>query len=223
MNTSIEKELFEMIGDNHQMTSAETPLRADAFEKSDKEKMATIENHFYHIMEEMGLDMTDDSLRGTPHRVAKMFIQEIFSGLNPANKPKIAVFDNSYNYDKMLVEADISFNSTCEHHFLPIIGKAHIGYISSGKVIGLSKLNRIVDYYSRRPQVQERLIMQIFNELKSVLETEDVIVVMEAKHLCVSSRGINDESSFTSTIQYSGIFNEKENRNDFFSLIKKEK
>ena len=223
MNTSIEKELFEMIGDNHQMTSAETPLRADAFEKSDKEKMATIENHFYHIMEEMGLDMTDDSLRGTPHRVSKMFIQEIFSGLNPANKPKIAVFDNSYNYDKMLVEADISFNSTCEHHFLPIIGKAHIGYVSSGKVIGLSKLNRIVDYYSRRPQVQERLIMQIFNELKSVLETEDVIVVMEAKHLCVSSRGINDESSFTSTIQYGGIFNEKENRNDFFSLIKKEK
>ena len=223
MNTSIEKELFEMIGDNHQMTSAETPLRADAFEKSDKEKMAAIENHFYHIMEEMGLDMTDDSLRGTPHRVAKMFIQEIFSGLNPANKPKIAVFDNSYNYDKMLVEADISFNSTCEHHFLPIIGKAHIGYVSSGKVIGLSKLNRIVDYHSRRPQVQERLIMQIFNELKSVLETEDVIVVMEAKHLCVSSRGINDESSFTSTIQYGGIFNEKENRNDFFSLIKKEK
>lgn len=223
MNTTIEKELFEMIGDNHQMTSAETPLRADAFEKSDKEKMVTIENHFYHIMEEMGLDMTDDSLRGTPHRVAKMFIQEIFSGLNPANKPKIAVFDNSYNYDKMLVEADISFNSTCEHHFLPIIGKAHIGYVSSGKVIGLSKLNRIVDYYSRRPQVQERLIMQIFNELKSALDTDNVIVVMEAKHLCVSSRGINDESSFTSTIQYGGIFNEKENRNDFFNLIKKEK
>lgn len=223
MNTTIEKELFEMIGDNHQMTSAETPLRVDAFYKSDKEKMGAIENHFFHIMEEMGLDMTDDSLRGTPHRVAKMFIQEIFSGLNPANKPKIAVFDNSYNYDKMLVEADISFNSTCEHHFLPIIGKAHIGYVSSGKVIGLSKLNRIVDYYSRRPQVQERLIMQIFNELKSVLETDSVIVVMEAKHLCVSSRGINDESSFTSTIQYGGIFNEKENRNDFFSLITKGK
>jgi GTP cyclohydrolase I len=174
-------------------------------------------------MEEMGLDMTDDSLKGTPHRVAKMFIQEIFSGLNPANKPKISVFENSYHYDKMLVEANISFNSTCEHHFLPIIGKAHIGYVSSGKVIGLSKLNRIVDYYSRRPQVQERLIMQIFNELKSVLDTEDVIVVMEAKHLCVSSRGIKDESSFTSTIQYGGIFNEKENRNDFFNLIQQEK
>jgi GTP cyclohydrolase I len=152
-----------------------------------------------------------------------MFIQEIFSGLNPANKPKISVFENSYHYDKMLVEANISFNSTCEHHFLPIIGKAHIGYVSSGKVIGLSKLNRIVDYYSRRPQVQERLIMQIFNDLKSVLDTEDVIVVMEAKHLCVSSRGIKDESSFTSTIQYGGIFNEKENRNDFFNLIQQEK
>ena len=223
MNKTIEKELFELIGDNHQMTSADTPLRVDAFQKSDKEKMFNIENHFYRIMEELGLDMNDDSLRGTPHRVAKMFVQEIFSGLNPANKPKISVFDNTYQYDKMLVEADISFNSTCEHHFLPIIGKAHIGYVPNGKVIGLSKLNRIVDYYSRRPQVQERLIMQIFNELKNVLDTDNIMVVMEAKHLCVSSRGINDESSFTSTIQYGGIFNEKENRNDFFSLTKKEK
>lgn len=223
MNTLIEKEIYELIGDNHQMTSAETPLRSDAFDKSDADKMQTIEKHFHIIMEEMGLDMTDDSLQGTPHRVAKMFIQEIFSGLNPANKPKISVFDNSYQYDKMLVEANISFNSTCEHHFLPIVGKAHIGYVSSGKVIGLSKLNRIVDYYSRRPQVQERLIMQIFNELKTVLETENVIVVMEATHLCVSSRGIKDESSFTSTIQYGGIFNEKENRNDFFNMINQSK
>jgi GTP cyclohydrolase IA len=223
MNTLTEKELQELIGDNHQMTSAETPLRADAFEKTDSEKMKTIEKHFHIIMEEMGLDMTDDSLSGTPHRVAKMFIQEIFSGLNPANKPKMSVFENSYNYDKMLVEANISFNSTCEHHFLPIVGKAHIGYVSSGKVIGLSKLNRIVDYYSRRPQVQERLIMQIFNELKTVLETDNVIVVMEATHLCVSSRGIKDESSYTSTIQYGGVFNKKENRNDFFNLMKQEK
>lgn len=222
MNNQIEKELFELLGDEHQMTSAETPLRPDAFDKSDTEKMATIEKHFHIIMEEMGLDMTDDSLRGTPHRVAKMFIQEIFSGLNPANKPKISVFENSYHYDKMLVEANISFNSTCEHHFLPIIGKAHIGYVSNGKVIGLSKLNRIVDYFARRPQVQERMIMQIFNELKSVLNTEDVIVVVEAEHLCVSSRGIKDSSSYTSTIQYGGIFNEKENRNDFFNLLKKE-
>ncbi|UPQ78671.1 GTP cyclohydrolase I FolE [Flavobacterium azooxidireducens] len=223
MNNHIEKELFELLGDEHQMTSAETPLRPDAFDKSDSEKMATIEKHFHLIMEEMGLDMTDDSLRGTPHRVAKMFIQEIFSGLNPVNKPKISVFENSYHYDKMLVEANISFNSTCEHHFLPIIGKAHIGYVSNGKVIGLSKLNRIVDYFARRPQVQERMIMQIFNELKSVLNTEDVIVVVEAEHLCVSSRGIKDSSSYTSTIQYGGIFKEKENRNDFFNLMKKEK
>ena len=220
MNTTIEKELFELIGDNHQMTSAETPLRPDAFFKSDESKIKAIEHHFHAIMEEMGMDMTDDSLSGTPHRVAKMFIQEIFSGLNPANKPKISVFENSYHYDKMLVEANINFNSTCEHHFLPIIGKAHIGYVSSGKVIGLSKLNRIVDYYSKRPQVQERLIMQIFNELKTVLDTDDVIVVMEAKHLCVSSRGIKDETSYTSTIQYGGIFELKENRNDFFNMIK---
>ena len=219
----LENEIYDLIGDNHQMTSAETPMRADAFDRTDLQKMESIENHFYSIMEEMGMDMTDDSLKGTPHRVAKMFIQEIFSGLDPKNKPKISVFDNSYNYDKMLVEANISFNSTCEHHFLPIIGKAHIGYVSSGKVIGLSKLNRIVDYYSRRPQVQERLIMQIFNELKTVLETDNIIVVMEATHLCVSSRGIKDESSYTSTIQYGGIFNDKENRNDFFNMIKNEK
>ena len=222
MNTTIEKELFEIIGDNHQMTSAETPLRKDAFDKSDENKMAVIEQHFEIIMKELGLDLTDDSLRGTPHRVAKMFVKEIFSGLNPANKPKISVFDNSYQYDKMLVEANISFNSTCEHHFLPIVGKAHVGYISSGKVIGLSKLNRIVDYFARRPQVQERMIMQIFNELKTVLETENVMIIVEASHLCVSSRGIKDESSYTSTLQYGGVFNQKEYRDDFYRLINKE-
>jgi GTP cyclohydrolase I len=223
MNTLTEKEIFEIIGDEHQMSSAETPLRPDAFVKTDAEKKAVIEKHFKIIMEELGLDMTDDSLRGTPHRVAKMFVEEIFSGLDPKNKPKLSVFDNSYQYDKMLVEANITFNSTCEHHFLPIIGKAHIGYVSSGKVIGLSKLNRIVDYYARRPQVQERMIMQIFNELISALQTENVIVVVEATHLCVSSRGIKDESSYTSTLQYGGIFNEKENRNDFFNMLKTKK
>lgn len=223
MNTLTEKEIFEIIGDEHQMSSAETPLRLDAFVKTDAQKKAVIEKHFQIIMEELGLDMTDDSLRGTPHRVAKMFVEEIFSGLDPKNKPKLSVFDNSYHYDKMLVEANITFNSTCEHHFLPIIGKAHIGYVSSGKVIGLSKLNRIVDYYARRPQVQERMIMQIFNELKLALQTENVIVVVEATHLCVSSRGIKDESSYTSTLQYGGIFNEKENRNDFFNMLKTEK
>ncbi|AIG29533.1 GTP cyclohydrolase [Flavobacterium psychrophilum] len=223
MSILTDKEITEILGDNHQMTSANSPIRSDAFVKTDDQKMQNIEKHFYDIMQELGLDMTDDSLQGTPHRVAKMFIQEIFSGLDPKNKPTISTFDNEYHYDKMLVEANISFNSTCEHHFLPIFGKAHIGYISSGKVIGLSKLNRIVDYFSRRPQVQERLIMQIFNDLKIALNTENVIVVMEAKHLCVSSRGIKHESSFTSTIQYGGIFNEKENRNDFFNMINSEK
>jgi GTP cyclohydrolase I len=222
MNTTIEKEIFDTIGDNHQMTSAETPLRDDAFDKSDEDKMTVIEEHFEIIMKELGIDLTDDSLKGSPHRVAKMFVKEIFSGLNPANKPKISVFDNSYHYDKMLVEANISFNSTCEHHFLPIVGKAHVGYISSGKVIGLSKLNRIVDYFGRRPQVQERMIMQIFNELKSALDTENVMVVVEATHLCVSSRGIKDESSYTSTLQYGGVFNQKEFRDDFFRLINKD-
>lgn len=223
MNQTIEKEIYELLGDEHHMTSAETPLRPDAFDKTDEEKMEVIEEHFHIIMEALGLDMTDDSLRGTPHRVAKMFVKEIFSGLHPDNKPKISVFENHYHYDKMLVEANISFNSTCEHHFLPIIGKAHVGYVSNGKVIGLSKLNRIVDYYARRPQVQERMIMQVFNELKQVLNTEDVIVIVEAEHLCVSSRGIKDSSSYTSTIQYGGIFEQKEHREDFFHLLNKEK
>lgn len=223
MSTLTDKEIIEILGENHQMTSAESPIRSDAFKKTDAEKMQNIEKYFYHIMNELGLDMTDDSLQGTPHRVAKMFVNEIFSGLDPKNKPKVSTFENGYQYNKMLIEANITFNSTCEHHFLPIFGKAHIGYISNGRVIGLSKLNRIVDYFSRRPQVQERLIMQIFNDLKLALNTENVIVVMEAKHLCVSSRGIKHESSFTSTIQYGGIFNEKENRNDFFNMVNSEK
>ena len=223
MSTLTDKEIIEILGENHLMTSAESPIRSDAFMKTDDEKMQNIEKYFYHIMDELGLDMTDDSLQGTPHRVAKMFVNEIFSGLDPKNKPKVSTFENGYQYNKMLIEANITFNSTCEHHFLPIFGKAHIGYISNGRVIGLSKLNRIVDYFSRRPQVQERLIMQIFNDLKLALDTENVIVVMEAKHLCVSSRGIKHESSFTSTIQYGGIFNEKENRNDFFSMVNSEK
>ncbi|NND09565.1 MAG: GTP cyclohydrolase I FolE, partial [Flavobacteriaceae bacterium] len=154
----------------------------------------------------MGLDLNDDSLKGTPDRVAKMYIEEIFSGLNPANKPKVALFDNKYQYNQMLVEKNITFYSNCEHHFVPIIGKAHVAYISSGKVIGLSKLNRIVQYYAKRPQVQERLTIQIANEIKTVLNTEDVAVIIDAKHLCVSSRGIKDDTSATVTSYYGGKF-----------------
>lgn len=215
----IERSRHDLNGDNHVMTSVDTPLREDAFAKSDKEKMANIEKLFGGIMEELGLDLTDDSLKGTPYRVAKMYVKELFHGLNPENKPSLSVFDNKYQYNKMLVEKDITFSSSCEHHFLPIVGKAHIAYISSGKVIGLSKLNRIVEYFGKRPQVQERMTLQIFNELKNALETEDIIVVVEAEHLCVSTRGVNDKTSLTSTLEYGGKFSDPELRNEFYNLI----
>jgi len=196
------------IGDDHISTSLETPLRVDAFKISDEEKKSKIALLFEEIMNVMGLDLTDDSLKGTPKRVAKMYIDEIFSGLNPSNKPKIALFENKYRYNQMLVEKNITFYSNCEHHFVPIIGKAHLAYISAGKVIGLSKLNRIVQYFAKRPQVQERLTNQIANELSKILGTEDIAVIIDAKHLCVSSRGIKDESSATVTSYYGGVFNE---------------
>ena len=197
----------EEIGDDHIYTGLETPMRADAFDITDEEKKEKIADLFGQIMDVMGLDRTDDSLNGTPKRVAKMYIEEIFSGLNPANKPKVALFDNKYQYNQMLVEKNITFYSNCEHHFVPIIGKAHVAYISSGKVIGLSKLNRIVQYYAKRPQVQERLTNQIAEDLKTILETDDVAVIIDAKHLCVSSRGIKDDTSATVTSYYGGAFN----------------
>jgi GTP cyclohydrolase IA len=207
------------IGDDHIMTSVETPMHADAFKLSDAEKMAKIEYHFREIMHTMGLDLTDDSLKGTPHRVAKMYIKEIFSGLNPANKPKVALFDNKYRYYDMLVEKDITFYSNCEHHFVPIIGRAHVAYISSGKVIGLSKLNRIVQYFAKRPQVQERLTMQIAHELRDILGTDDVAVVIDAKHLCVSSRGVQDVNSSTVTAYYGGSFKDDSKKNEFLKYL----
>ncbi len=198
------------IGDDHLYTGLQTPMTKDAFKFSDTEKKERITLLFEEIMDVMGLDLTDDSLKGSPKRVAKMFIDEIFSGLNPANKPKITLFDNKYQYNQMLVEKNISFYSNCEHHFVPIFGKAHVAYISSGKVIGLSKLNRIVQYYARRPQVQERLTIQIAEDLKHILGTEDVAVIIDAKHLCVASRGIKDESSTTVTSYYGGKFSTPE-------------
>ena len=196
------------IGDDHLYTGLETPMKHNAFELSDREKKESIAQLFAQIMDVMGLDLNDDSLRGTPERVAKMYIDEIFSGLDPKNKPKVALFDNKYQYNQMLVEKNITFYSNCEHHFVPIIGKAHVAYISSGKVIGLSKLNRIVQYYAKRPQVQERLTNQIGVELQQLLETEDVAVIIDAKHLCVSSRGIKDDTSSTVTSFYGGAFND---------------
>jgi len=197
----------EDIGDDHLFTGLETPMKQNAFDMSNEEKKKRIAILFSEIMDVIGLDLTDDSLSGTPERVAKMYVEEIFSGLDPENKPKIALFDNKYQYNQMLVEKNITFYSNCEHHFVPIIGKAHIAYKSSGKVIGLSKLNRIVQYYAKRPQVQERLTNQIANELKTVLATDDVAVIIDAKHLCVSSRGVKDDTSATVTTYYGGEFN----------------
>ena len=214
-----DKEEINIVGDNHYSANTETPLRADAFEKSDDEKIKNIQHHFEQIMHEMGLDLTDDSLSGTPYRVAKMYVKELFYGLNPSNKPKLSVFENKYGYKKMLVEQNITIDSSCEHHFLPIIGHAHIGYIPKDKVIGLSKINRLVDYYAHRPQVQERLVLQILKDLQNILETKDVIVVVNAKHLCVSSRGIKDKNSFTTTLEYGGCFSNKTKRKEFLSII----
>ena len=215
----MDKSQIEVLGDNHMATSVDTPMRADAFNRSDDEKITAIQGHFSKIMEELGLDLDDESLSGTPYRFAKMYVKELFYGLNPLNKPKISTFPNSYGYQRMLVEQDITIDSSCEHHFLPIVGKAHVGYIPKGKVVGLSKINRLVDYYAHRPQVQERLCLQILKDLQQILETEDVMVIVHAKHLCVSSRGIKDKESFTTTIEFGGKFNEMGIRNEFYSLL----
>ena len=210
---------LDIIGDEHIGTSIDTPMRPDAFDLSDQEKIEQITVKYRDIMEILGLDLTDDSLSGTPRRVAKMYVQEIFKGLNPENRPVARTFNNKYEYGDMLVEKNITLNSTCEHHFLPIMGVAHVAYISSGRVVGLSKINRIVDYYAKRPQVQERLSRQIAEDLKEALNTEDVAVVIEAKHLCVSSRGIQDESSSTVTADYHGAFKDPKVKEEFLRYI----
>jgi len=214
-----QREEYESMGENHAMTSLETPMHKDAFKLSDNEKIEIIQENFKNIMHTLGLDLNDDSLSGTPYRVAKMYVKEIFSGLDPQNKPEVKLFSNRYNYGEMLIEKSITLHSACEHHFLPIIGKAHVAYISSGKVIGLSKINRIVKYYSKRPQVQERLTLQIANELTQNLDTQDVAVIVESRHLCVSSRGISDVSSTTVTAHYSGKFKEKATKSEFLTYL----
>lgn len=219
-NNNIEE--FESIGNNHIGTSKETPMRNDAFKLSKEEKIDIIEDDVRHILETLGLDLNDDSLSGTPLRVAKMFVKEIFGGLDPDKKPKASTFENKYKYAEMLVEKNISVYSTCEHHLLPIVGKAHVAYISNGTVVGLSKINRIVDYFAKRPQVQERLTIQIVEELKKVLNTENVACIIDAKHLCVNSRGIRDIESSTVTSEFGGKFKEKETRREFLDYIKLE-
>lgn len=212
--------LYDEMGDDHFLSSGDTPLRNDAFNLSDEEKIKLIEKNFGEIMQTLGLDLTDDSLKGTPKRVAKMFVNEIFGGLRPDKMPKMSTFENKYRYNQMLVEKDITVYSTCEHHFLPIVGKAHIGYISSGRVIGLSKMNRIVDYFARRPQVQERLTMQIVKAMQHALGTENVACVIDAKHLCVNSRGIRDIDSSTVTAELGGVFStDPTTRREFLHYI----
>lgn len=213
------KSHIEEIGENHIATSAKTPLRKDAFSLADTDKKARIETLFTEIMDTLGLDLTDDSLKGTPRRVAKMFVDEIFGGLNPEKMPKLSVFDNAFNYNEMLVEKDITLYSTCEHHFLPIVGVAHVAYFSKGKIIGLSKMNRIVDYFAKRPQVQERLNKQIVEVLQDALGTEDVACLIDAKHLCVNSRGVRDTKSTTITAIYGGKFKEEAIKQEFLSHI----
>ncbi len=221
----IDKLLAEQLGDldhDHPFNSAETPLRADAFERSDAEKIEAIEQKVWDILHLLGMDLTDDSLKGTPKRVAKMFVNEIFGGLHPDRKPSASTFDNKYKYGQMLVEKNITVYSTCEHHLLPIVGKAHVAYISNGTVVGLSKMNRIVDYFAKRPQVQERLTIQIVQELQKILNTDNVACVIDAKHLCVNSRGIRDISSSKVTAEFGGLFNNKETKREFLDYLQLE-
>jgi GTP cyclohydrolase I len=219
MPSNLDEILFEAIGDAHESFSATTPLRADAFEKSDEEKIEIISNHVRGILETLGMDLTDDSLQGTPNRVAKLYVNEAFGGLHPKRKPSMSTFENNYRYDEMLVEKNIVVYSTCEHHLLPIIGRAHVAYISKGKVVGLSKMNRIVDYYAKRPQVQERLTRQVVLALQEVLDTQDVACVIDAKHLCVNSRGIRDIESSTVTAEFGGVFKEETKKKEFLNYI----
>ncbi len=218
-NTNYESLSIDEIGVDHFSNNPETPLRVDAFDLDDDEKIDLIESKFRDIMHILGLDLLDESLRGTPRRVAKMYVKELFAGLNPENRPTVTLFTNDYNYNEMLIEKNIQFYSNCEHHFVPIIGKVHIAYISSGQVIGLSKLHRIVNYFARRPQVQERMTMQIGVALKEALMTNDVAVIVEADHQCVSSRGIGDQTSSTITAFYDGVFKEEERKNEFMKLM----
>lgn len=214
------QDILELIGENHIATALETQIREDAFTMSDNLKIELIQGHFKEIMHILGLDLNDDSLSGTPYRVAKMYVKEVFGGLNPINKPDTKLFKNKYKYNEMLIEKDITLYSYCEHHFVPIVGKVHVAYISNGHVIGLSKINRLVQYYAKRPQVQERLTNQIAKALKDALQSEDVAVIIDAVHLCVASRGIKDTNSSTITASYSGKFRKEAVKKEFISLVK---
>jgi GTP cyclohydrolase I len=217
---NVNDEYNDEIGNDHIASNEHTPLRKDAFDINDDDKIEIIKKNVETILLTLGMDLTDDSLKETPNRVAKMFVKEIFGGLNPKKKPSSSTFENKYKYNEMLVEKNITVYSTCEHHLLPIVGRAHVAYISNGTVVGLSKMNRIVDYYAKRPQVQERLTIQIVKELQKVLNTENVACVIDAKHLCVNSRGIRDIESSTVTAEFGGTFKNESVRREFLDYIK---
>ena len=212
---------LEIIDQDHKNYSIETPLRVDAFEISDEEKISKIEKNIKEILFTLGMDMSDDSLKGTPKRVAKAYVKELFGGLNPKNLPTSSTFENKYKYGEMLVEKNITVFSTCEHHLLPIYGKAHVAYFAKDEVVGLSKMNRIVDYYSRRPQVQERLNIQIVKALQKILKTQDVACIIDAKHMCVNSRGIRHIDCSTVTGDFGGKFKDKLIKREFLDYIRK--
>ncbi|MAU54588.1 MAG: GTP cyclohydrolase I FolE [Flavobacteriales bacterium] len=216
------EEEFDLLGDDHMATSFDTPIRNDAFDILDEEKISIIEKNVYNILDTLGMDLTDDSIKGTPKRVAKAWVNELFGGLNPQKMPKTSTFENKYSYNEMLVEKNITVYSTCEHHLLPIIGKAHVAYFSKGTVVGLSKMNRIVDYFAKRPQVQERLTMQVVRALQKALDTDDVACVIDAKHLCVNSRGIRDVDCSTVTAEFGGKFKEINIKREFLDYIRNE-
>ena len=213
---------LDLIDSDHKNFSIETPLRKDAFELSDQEKISIIQKNVKEILYTLGMDMTDDSLKGTPKRVAKAYVNELFGGLNPENMPVGSTFNNKYKYSEMLVEKNITVFSTCEHHLLPIYGKAHVAYFSNSNVIGLSKMNRIVDYFSRRPQVQERLTIQVVKALQEILKTDDVACVIDAKHMCVNSRGIKDKDCSTVTGEFGGKFKDQSVKREFLDYIRTE-
>lgn len=197
-----------------------TPTIEEQLMQPDAEKIERIAQKFGEIMDILGLDRSDDSLKDTPRRVAKMYVLEQFAGLNPLNKPEVTLFENRYHYHEMILERNITLHSTCEHHFVPILGVCHVAYFSSGEVVGLSKLNRIVRYFAKRPQVQERLTEQIAAELKKVLRTEDVAVYIDAEHLCVKMRGVEDSHSSTATSHFGGAFQELSVRAEFLQAIR---
>jgi GTP cyclohydrolase I len=217
--TKTDPELGQKVHEYLVKMGVETPMKPNKWDR--KEKIDAIEGYFHQIMKTLGLDMSDDSLTDTPTRVAKMYVNEIFWGLDYDAFPKCTTVDNKMKYNEMVVERNVIVQSNCEHHFVVIDGLATVAYVPKNKVLGLSKINRIVEYFSKRPQIQERLTEQIFHALQFILETEDVAVMIDAQHYCVKSRGVEDTGSSTVTVRLGGGFkSDPAARNEFLSIAR---